>query len=139
MIETRFLMVREVVTLLRELRPEEGLGEGIDQLAALVHHAYLFWAGGSLTVRLRSDQLGSSVARRHGHLPEPDARALYTQLPERRVWAQVIPGRSARATGRLLHTMSRTAECCGCWGSSECIPTAGVQRGRGGGRAAASA
>ena len=39
----RFLMLREVVTLLRELRPEEGLGEGIDQLAALVHHAYLFW------------------------------------------------------------------------------------------------
>ena len=28
-----FLMVREVVTLLRELRPEEGLGEAIDQLA----------------------------------------------------------------------------------------------------------
>ena len=38
-----FLMLREVVTLIRELRPDEGLGEGIDQLAALLHHSYLFW------------------------------------------------------------------------------------------------
>ena len=52
-----FLMLREVVSLLRDLRPEDGLGEGIDQLAALVHHGYLFWAGGSLTVKLSSDQL----------------------------------------------------------------------------------
>ncbi len=53
----RFLMLREVVTLLRELRPDEGLGEGIDQLAALVHHAYLFWDGGGLTVELPLDRL----------------------------------------------------------------------------------
>src|SRR4026207_1968959 len=38
-----FLMLREVVTLVRELRPEEGLGEGIDELAAVLHHSYLFW------------------------------------------------------------------------------------------------
>ena len=52
-----FLMLREVVSLLRELRPEEGLGEGIDQLAALVHHSYLFWDAGGLTVQLGEDQL----------------------------------------------------------------------------------
>jgi hypothetical protein len=34
-----FLMVPEVISLIRELRPDEGLGAGIDQLAALVHHA----------------------------------------------------------------------------------------------------
>src|SRR5215204_6028127 len=52
-----FLMLREVVSLLRDLRPEDGLGKGIDQLAALVHHGYLFWAGGGLTLELSSDQL----------------------------------------------------------------------------------
>ena len=44
-----FLMDREVVTLLRDLRPEEGLGEAMDQMVALVHHAYLAWAAGEAT------------------------------------------------------------------------------------------
>ena len=48
-----FLMVRETLLLLRELRPDEGLGEGIDQLTALVHHAYLYWDSGSVTARAR--------------------------------------------------------------------------------------
>src|SRR5918992_2134796 len=52
-----FLMLREVVSLLRELRPEEGLGEGIDQLAALVHHGYLFWNAGKRSIDLSSAQL----------------------------------------------------------------------------------
>jgi hypothetical protein len=88
-----FLMLREVVSLLRELRPEEGLGEGIYQLAALVHHSYLFWDAGGLTVQLGEDQLRHLLR----HPPEmagqtEDQPAFYTQLPERRVWAQVIPG-----------------------------------------------
>ena len=41
-----FLMEKASVSLVRELRPEDGLGDGMDQLVALVHHAYLFWAGG---------------------------------------------------------------------------------------------
>jgi hypothetical protein len=88
-----FLMLREVVSLLRELRPESGLGEGIDQLAALVHHGYLFWAGGGLTVRLSSDELPDFLGQVSSRpAPQPDRPALYIQLPERRVWAQVIPG-----------------------------------------------
>ena len=87
----RFLMIREVVTLLRELRPEEGLGEGIDQLAALVHHAYLFWDAGSPTVELTAEILTNLSPRS----PEPDLAppaAYYARVPERRVWAEVIPG-----------------------------------------------
>ena len=87
-----FLMLREVVSLLRELRPDEGLGEGIDQLAALVHHGYLFWAEGGHTVRLSSDQLPGILGHAPLSYPQPDGPALYAQLPERRVWAQVIPG-----------------------------------------------
>jgi hypothetical protein len=88
-----FLMVREVVTLLRELRPEEGLGEGIDQLAALVHHSYLFWAAGCPVVELPTehlgDLLGSSLPDAEEHQEPP---AYYVQLPERRIWAQAVSG-----------------------------------------------
>src|SRR6266511_3809631 len=41
-----FLMIPEVVTLLRELRPEEGVGDVIVQLGPPVHHAYVLWAAG---------------------------------------------------------------------------------------------
>jgi hypothetical protein len=88
-----FLMVQEVVTLLHELRPEEGLGEAIDQLAALVHHSYLFWAAGCPVVEVPSEHLGDLLAT-----PPPDAEehqdppAYYVQLPERRIWAQAVTG-----------------------------------------------
>jgi hypothetical protein len=87
-----FLMLREVVSLLRELRPDEGLGEGIDQLAALVHHGYLFWASGGHAVGLSSGQLQDILGPASLVDPQPDGPAFYAQLPERRVWAQVIPG-----------------------------------------------
>jgi hypothetical protein len=88
-----FLMVREVVTLLRELRPEEGLGVAIDQLAALVHHSFLFWAAGCVVVELPTEHLGDLL----GTSP-PDAEqhqeppAYYVQLPERRIWAEAVAG-----------------------------------------------
>jgi len=88
----RFLMIREVVTLLRDLRPDEGIDEGIDQLAALLHHAYLFWASGEHTVEVTADRLsglmGSSDIR-----GEADSDvACYVAMPPHRVWADVIPG-----------------------------------------------
>jgi hypothetical protein len=88
-----FLMLREVLTLLRELRPEQGLGEGIDQLAALVHHSYLFWDEGSRTLDLDDGQL-AALLDHPTELAEAatERPAFYTQLPERRIWAQVIPG-----------------------------------------------
>lgn len=89
----RFLMLREVVTLLREMRPEEGLGEGIDRLAALVHHAYLFWDGGALTVEFPLERLTERLES--GSNPNENevlGPAYYAQVPERRIWAQVIPG-----------------------------------------------
>lgn len=88
-----FLMLREVVALLRDLRPDEGLGEGIHQLAALVHHAYLFWDAGSLTVDIASDRLARLLGPRFVPAEESmEQPAYYAQLPEHRIWAQVIPG-----------------------------------------------
>jgi hypothetical protein len=88
----RFLMVREVVTLLRDLRPDEGLGEGIDQLAALIHHAFLFWAAGKTAIELTPDQLANLLAGSAAEDAADPTSAYYVQVPERRVWAQVTPG-----------------------------------------------
>jgi hypothetical protein len=90
-----FLMLGEVVTLVRDLRPEGGLGEGIDQLTALVHHGYLYWSAGSIRVELTSERLTQLLS--HPALSandEPDHPPHYVQIPERRVWAQVISGQS---------------------------------------------
>ena len=87
-----FLMLRDVVTLLRDLRPEEGLGEGIGQLTALVHHAYLYWEGGGQTVELGAERLGDLLGEQPEYGAAADQSAFYTQLPERRIWAQVIAG-----------------------------------------------
>jgi hypothetical protein len=88
-----FLMVREVVTLLRDLRPDQGLGEGIDQLAALVHHAYLFWSAGEPTVEVFSGQLPDLLLRLADRdIPSDPPASYYASLPEHRIWAEVIPG-----------------------------------------------
>jgi hypothetical protein len=88
-----FLMIREVITLVRDLRPDEGLGEGIDQLAALIHHAYLFWAAGQRVIEIPADQLSALLASDRSVTPSgEDLQPTYVQLPLRRVWAEVVPG-----------------------------------------------
>jgi hypothetical protein len=90
-----FLMIPEVVTLLRELRPEEGLGEGMDQLVALLHHVYVLWDAGGLTLPMPEDRLAellgsSSAASAQAEPP----RAYYAQFPPHLVWAEVLEGES---------------------------------------------
>lgn len=86
-----FLMDREVITLLRDLRPDEGLGEAMDQMVALVHHAYLTWAAGGMTIPVSreaaEDLLGATAT--NGAEP-PEVPPYYAQFPERMVWASVI-------------------------------------------------
>ena len=88
----RFLMLREVVTLVRELRPEEGLGEGIDQLAALVHHAYLYWQADAPVIELTPERLTTLLRTSNGGDRVEAPSAYYAQLPQHRIWAEVIPG-----------------------------------------------
>jgi hypothetical protein len=87
-----FLMIREVVELLRDLRPEEGLGKGIDHLAALVHHAYLFWRAGEHIREIEAEGLRNllSIAGPDDGSQAPSA--YYVVFPEHRLWAEVIPG-----------------------------------------------
>jgi hypothetical protein len=100
-----FLMIREVITLVRDLRPEEGLGEGIDQLAALIHHAYLFWAAGQQVTEISADQLPALLVSDGSVAPAgDDLQPRYVQLPLRRVWAEVVPGeRPEPLDGCFLH------------------------------------
>jgi hypothetical protein len=87
-----FLLNQEVVTLLRELRPDEGMGEAIDQLVGLLHHAYLMWEAGGWTFRLSRDR-GMDLLR--GAQPPggtgSSPAAYYLQWPSRSVWAQIAP------------------------------------------------
>ena len=88
----RFMMLREVVTLVRDLRPEEGLGDGIDQLAALVHHGYLYWEAEERVMELTAESLTALLHSPPGSedLAGPPP-AYYAQLPQHRMWAEVIP------------------------------------------------
>jgi len=89
-----FLLLPEVTTLLHDLRPAEGVGEGMDQLVALVHHAYLAWDAGTITVPLPPDRITDLL---DGRVPadqevgEPP-RAFYAQFHELQIWAAVLEG-----------------------------------------------
>lgn len=110
-----FLLVPEVVRLLHELRPTEGLGEGMDQLVAFVHHAYLFWDAGAQVVALDAERLSVLLdpAPAREAAPGEAPRALYVQFPERQVWAQVLGSAAAEpmdgcfvyAAGEGLHVL----------------------------------
>jgi hypothetical protein len=91
-----FVLDREVVTYLRELVPEEGVGEGMAQHVALLHHAYLYWADGGWLVRLSRARGTALLAQEPERTPtirsdDPLPRAFYLQLPERLVWAELAP------------------------------------------------
>lgn len=89
-----FLMVRDVIQLVHDLRPDEGMGEDIAQLAAFLHHAYLFWLAGTPTLEIPAAGLTTLLeagASTGGEAATPPP-AFYVQLPERRVWAEVVPG-----------------------------------------------
>jgi hypothetical protein len=105
-----FLLLPDVVTLMRDLRPQEGIGEGMDYLVALGHHAYLTWAAGSLTVPLTVAQttaLVSSVAPAIPALSDAPG-AYYAHFLEHRIWAAVVDERQTEPLdGCFVHSTSR--------------------------------
>jgi hypothetical protein len=100
-----FLLVREVVELLRELRPDEGLGAAVEALAGFVHHAYLFWMDGARVDAVSEQALGAVLEDRRtggqadssGALLGPPDRlsagpSSYVQLPPLRIWGTPLAG-----------------------------------------------
>jgi hypothetical protein len=100
-----FLVTRPVMTLLRELRPdEEDAGEGVLELTALLHHAYLYWAEGEQTWSLDATEARNRLVP--GGAPTAlTAGAPYLQLPERLVWASLATdGAWEPLDGCFVHT-----------------------------------
>jgi hypothetical protein len=91
-----FLMLPEVLSLIRDIRPDDGVGEGIDQLVALLHHAYLAWDAGRLTLAISDEHLDALLEPVAPVLSSPSEvpRAYYAQFPERRIWAELIEGQA---------------------------------------------
>jgi len=77
-----FLMARPAIELIRDLRPEAGLGEAIDEFVALIHAAYRFWEEGQHLI-----QVDEATFR-----PLVRPPAFYLQFPPRRVWGAPVPG-----------------------------------------------
>jgi hypothetical protein len=103
-----FLMLRDVVSLLHELRPAEGSGHEIDQLAALLHHAYLFWEGGRQTLDLTSGQLSGLLRSAPVRTPSDlEISPCYIRMPEHRVWAEVLREQPPEPLdGCFVHSLS---------------------------------
>ena len=87
-----FVLVREVVELLRELRPAEAEGGGVDQLIAFVHAAYWYWAEGLRTVVVDRETLDDVVRDQSEPGSEPAGSAYYVQLAPQRVWGEAQDG-----------------------------------------------
>jgi hypothetical protein len=91
-----FLMVREVVELLRELEPEEGLGEGIATMAAFLHQSYLYWMDGQRTVAVEEGALEQALGGTDLASPTPAGpSSSYVQVPPLRVWGIPLEGETA--------------------------------------------
>lgn len=93
--EDAFLLDREVAVLLRELVPEEGVGEAVREHLALLHHAYLYWSEGGWLIRLTKERTRALLAgERTGATPEAARlpRAFYLQFPERQLWLELGAG-----------------------------------------------
>jgi hypothetical protein len=86
-----FVLDREVVSYLRELVPEEGIGSGIEQHIALLHHAYLYWAEGGVVVRPSRTRTETMLREPPESAPGEAPKAYYFQLPERLIWGGLAP------------------------------------------------
>jgi hypothetical protein len=89
-----FLLVREVNELMQELRPDEGFGEGVGAMAALLHAAYLFWRDGERVVTIDESALTRLLALPADDRPARSTRpgCAYVQLPSLRIWGVPVEG-----------------------------------------------
>ena len=96
-----FLMTPAAVELLHELRPDEGLGNAVDDFVAFVHAAYCYWHDGARTVSLTEPAVRGAMDG-GGRRTEDGARdpqspfstlrppsSVYIQIPPRTLWSQV--------------------------------------------------
>jgi hypothetical protein len=85
-----FVLVKEVVELLRELRPDEDAGAGMDEFVAFVHASFVHWLDGSAVVELDRATLDRLLTDPPALPPPPPPGPHYLQLPARRVWGEPL-------------------------------------------------
>ncbi|MEP6590235.1 MAG: hypothetical protein ABJC19_03540 [Gemmatimonadota bacterium] len=88
-----FMLTQPAVELLRELRPDEGLGEGVDEFVAFVHAAFRYWEDGQHSMVLDDEQT-RALCRPDAAPGSPPARltAAYIQMAPRRIWGRLDDG-----------------------------------------------
>jgi hypothetical protein len=87
-----FLVCTPALELLQELRPEEGLGEAVDDFVAFVHAAWRFWVDGADTRRLDAEST-RVLCEVGGPTPTTMPRvARYIQVAPRLIWGQLADG-----------------------------------------------
>jgi len=86
----QFLLNPAVAQLIHSLVPDQGLGGAVDQLAATVHHGYLCWNAGSVSLGLAPHELGAALAGTSWG-PGP-VSPLFLEVPPRQVWAELQDG-----------------------------------------------
>ena len=87
-----FLLAAAALELMRELRPDDGFGDAVDDFVALVHAAYLFWRDGEHTVALDESgtrQLCHPGWRPSGRTPLGATPTRSIQIAPRLVWGQL--------------------------------------------------
>ncbi len=99
-----FLLPAPALELMRDVRPDSGLGDAVDDFVALVHAAYLFWRDGEQTTTLEELETRSlcdsrlAIPRdaRDRLRDSPPIRRLdiiatrYIQIAPRIVWGQLV-------------------------------------------------
>jgi hypothetical protein len=88
-----WVLSRPGAELLHELRPEQSLGEGVEELVALAHAAFLFWQQGERVVTVSREMLGRLVRDTTSGGGNPPGRgAYYVELAARRIWGTPVEG-----------------------------------------------
>lgn len=87
-----FLVCTPALELLQELRPEEGLGEAVDDFVAFVHAAWRYWVDGAATRPLDAEATRALCAPEGLVTPPAPRAAQYIQVAPRLVWGQLADG-----------------------------------------------
>jgi hypothetical protein len=61
---------------------------------ALLHHVYVLWDAGGLTLPVPEDRLGELLGSSFATSTPVEPRAYYAQFPQHQVWAEVLEGES---------------------------------------------
>jgi hypothetical protein len=90
-----FLMAKPVVELVRKVRPEEGLGDGMDEFVALLHAAFLYWMHGEPLRPLAEDDLEALLGPAGpAASPAGGPSIAYVQFPALRIWGDAAEAAS---------------------------------------------